>query len=270
MHSKARLIISCLILGGLSLVGFDYFRSRSQITPVTVNNTNALIAWDFHGVIVQKPLASMLARAVSVIKNADNRWELLKLILSPSFMSELLFGSVTSCDRTIENFIARFPEQIERHKEEIYEIANMHVLDNAVVDIIDQLRQQGYVQVLASNIGSESLQRMQAKFPHLFEKFDALFYDGPQYPASSSNACTTELKPNGRYYHAFKQFLAKKHLLKEYIVFIDDKKENIVGARKVDIGIDAIQFFNAEQLRKELKKRGISVNAQKRLHVVPA
>lgn len=270
MHSKAKLIISCLIIGGLSLLGFNYFRSRNQVAPVIVNHTNAIIAWDFHGVIVQKPLASMLARAVTVIKNADNRWQLIKLLASPSFMSELLFGSVTSCDRTIENFIARFPEQIERHKEEIYEIANMHVLDEAVVDIMEQLKQQGYAQVLASNIGGESLHRMQAKFPHLFEKFEALFYDGPQYPATASNVCTTELKPNGRYYHAFKQFLAQKHLLKEYIVFIDDKKENIVGAQKANVGIDAIQFFSAEQLRKELKKRGIIVHAQKQAAGVPA
>jgi putative hydrolase of the HAD superfamily len=39
------------------------------------------------------------------------------------------------------------------------------------------------------------------------------------------------------------------------VIFIDDRNENIVSASKV--GMDAIQFLGAENLRTELKKRGI-------------
>ncbi len=39
------------------------------------------------------------------------------------------------------------------------------------------------------------------------------------------------------------------------IIFIDDRTENVLSASKV--GMDAIQFLGAENLRSELKKRGI-------------
>lgn len=60
------------------------------------------------------------------------------------------------------------------------------------------------------------------------------------------------LKPDKRIYF----FVLKKLKIKpKEAIFIDDKLENVKGARK--IGINAIHFKNNSQLSKELKKFGI-------------
>ena len=54
---------------------------------------------------------------------------------------------------------------------------------------------------------------------------------------------------------AFKKLLEKLHKPASSVIFIDDRVENVNAAR--DLGIDSIQFFNPEQLKRELVTRGI-------------
>jgi len=60
------------------------------------------------------------------------------------------------------------------------------------------------------------------------------------------------IKPNKKIYRIA---LKKLGVRPEEIVFIDDDKENVEGARRV--GMKAILFKNSTQLRKELEKLGL-------------
>lgn len=220
---------------------------------------NTILAWDFHDVVAYKPLGTMAVRGLSLIKNADNRWQLAKLLFSPTFWSTVSStGHATnSGDRIIEKMIEKYPELLAHHRDEIYEIANLHQIDQEVMDIIKQLRELGYKQVLASNIGPESLGRMRKKYPELFALFDELYFDGS---VDKKGVRYTQLvKPHTAYYEGLRNFLDDHGITQPQIIFIDDKKENITGARQSNVGIDGIRFLNATQLRKMLKKKGIVV-----------
>jgi FMN phosphatase YigB (HAD superfamily) len=220
---------------------------------------NTIIAWDFHDVIAYKPMGAMVWESINFIKNASNRWELIKLSFSPSFVKELWskISAGKSGDRIIEEIIALYPHELAQHKEKIYAIATMHFIHPEMIDVIMQLKKLGYIQVLASNIGAESLPRMQQKYPELFALFDGLFYDG----ALNKNGvhCTCQVKPNVGYYQGLKEFLMEHRWQQPYIIFIDDKKENIEGAFNANVGIVGIQFLNPAQLRKEFGQLGTSL-----------
>ena len=59
-------------------------------------------------------------------------------------------------------------------------------------------------------------------------------------------------KPNAK---AYEILLERLGLPSADVVFIDDKEENVEAAKK--IGIDALLFESSEQLRQELKNRGV-------------
>ena len=58
-------------------------------------------------------------------------------------------------------------------------------------------------------------------------------------------------KPNPE---AFKILLQKLQLSASFVIFIDDRIENVEAAKNQ--GIDAILFVNPSQLKDELEKRG--------------
>jgi FMN phosphatase YigB (HAD superfamily) len=84
------------------------------------------------------------------------------------------------------------------------------------------------------------------KFPSIFSIFE-----GTSIPFNSSQAMMVK-KPHPDF---FTTHLHKYNLKPENIIFIDDKIINVKSAQSV--GLYAIQFNNAAQLRDELVKRAI-------------
>ena len=105
------------------------------------------------------------------------------------------------------------------------------------------------LQILAA-----SLWENEKHYPDLFALFDDSFYDGATN--ARSERYTHSVKPAAEYYKGLKDFLTDRNFAREKTIFIDDKCENISGARKANVGIDAIHFRGPEQLREEFKKRG--------------
>ncbi len=70
-------------------------------------------------------------------------------------------------------------------------------------------------------------------------------------------------KPNPAAYQMLLQRLQRPA---SSVIFIDDRIENVEGAKKE--GIDAIRFIDAKQLEEELEKRGIQVGKEESL--IPA
>ena len=107
------------------------------------------------------------------------------------------------------------------------------------VVIIKELQSQGYQTAMLSDVTE-----YQAKIIRKMGYYD-LFN-----PVLLSYEIGVE-KPNPE---AFKILLRRLNLSASFVIFIDDKIENVEAARK--LGIDAIQFINPNQLQKELEGRG--------------
>jgi putative hydrolase of the HAD superfamily len=104
-----------------------------------------------------------------------------------------------------------------------------------------QLKQRGFLTAILSNMGDNVLENMKREFDWL-PRFDALVWSYQLRMA----------KPDAAIYH---------HVLKELgtrpeeTLFIDDKAVNVEAANA--LGIKGLLFANVEQLRADLRSRGL-------------
>lgn len=93
-------------------------------------------------------------------------------------------------------------------------------LNHSVAELVEQLKSEGYDLYVLSNI-SKQFYELKNRFP-IFEQFDGIYI----------SADSQLLKPEKEIYE---DFLTKFHLKSESCFFIDDKPENIEGAKSVGI-----------------------------------
>lgn len=129
---------------------------------------------------------------------------------------------------------AEFVRSITQQKEIILE----------TLELYQKLHAQGFQFYTATNIGSIFFGDIQKKFSNVFN--DTFIKHGMTVDYSVKNPIE---KPDPRYFEMLKAKINPDG--KYYILFIDDKKENVEAARKA--GLLAIQFDNAKQLAEDLK-----------------
>lgn len=112
------------------------------------------------------------------------------------------------------------------------------------VAIARQLKNAGYTLHIATNQSRAIFAINQKAHPQLFTLFSTI--KCAQYHP------VVIKKPNSNYY----QQLRKKIPANQQIIFIDDKLENIIGARKA--GFTALLFVNAEVLQADLEKLNLT------------
>ncbi|MGB8467506.1 MAG: HAD-IA family hydrolase [Candidatus Babeliales bacterium] len=197
------------------------------------------IIFDLHGVIVHKQYLSM---AWHLIKHSY------RVDLAVRFMHPQSLKTIAHLLRT-----SRVPEQY------FYELVQLHPqLDpswplfiaflnaqksnDAVIDIIRRLKQEGHRLILFSNIGEKTFAMFRTQFPHIASLFDhhitALAHD------------LWIQKPDVR---AFNKCVQQLHLDPAECIFIDNREENIIAGNAV--GFSSICYHNAQQLEHELKIR---------------
>jgi putative hydrolase of the HAD superfamily len=104
-----------------------------------------------------------------------------------------------------------------------------------------QLKANGFRTAILSNMGDSVLKRMLAKFAWI-EDFDVLIWSYQH----------RMVKPDPKIYRLL---LDRLGTASEETLFLDDKLENIEGARR--LGIQGIQFSTVEQLRQDLISAGL-------------
>ena len=112
------------------------------------------------------------------------------------------------------------------------------------VEIIKELRDQGYRIVALSNFEKVAFTQLMAKFPDIFNLFDKIYL----------SADLQMLKPNPAIYLYVKQQEGLQDRNKFF--FVDDQQENIDAAEAKDINIPAFLFTDSPALRAELIARG--------------
>jgi putative hydrolase of the HAD superfamily len=131
------------------------------------------------------------------------------------------------------------PEQIE---ELSHWDAHLWTIPNpTMIEWTQTLKNRGLRLGILSNMGDNVHSLMQTKYDWL-DRFDALVWSYQH----------RIVKPDPEIYHLL---LSKLGTAPEETLFLDDRQENIEGARRV--GIQAIQFTTADQLRQDLISAGL-------------
>jgi 2-haloacid dehalogenase len=108
------------------------------------------------------------------------------------------------------------------------------------VQVMRELRRAGVPVYALSNWSKEKFAATRDRFPFL-DEFDGILISGDVGVGKPDPAI-------------FREFLDRFGLVAESTVFIDDSPANVAVARS--LGIEAIQFHGAGQLRRDLASRG--------------
>ena len=150
---------------------------------------------------------------------------------------------------------SRVLEYVVRELEKIYpDLAGLSVffekllLDQKplykTVAFIQELKKQGYTLSLLSNCATETYHKMADTYAEIFHLFDAV------YLPSKDNHYRS--KPNPQFFKEAVIALKRSPLLShKQLIFIDDKKKNIVAGIKE--GLIGIHYISLKQLRTDIE-----------------
>ena len=201
--------------------------------PISPKNT--VIAFDLHNVVFKKKYQEM---AGLMLKNL--RISYLPHLLNPKFWHKIY--KLQTQTQVAEDLFKRLTDNypsIANLRNEFISLTNAQKPIKPTVELIKELKNQGYKLYILSNIGQDTLIELKQKFPEILDLFDGAFPARPD-----NNYCQ---KPDPLFYEQFKQYLTKQGESDKQILFIDDLKINVVAASKNNIG--GIRFTSGKRLR---------------------
>jgi 2-haloacid dehalogenase len=114
-----------------------------------------------------------------------------------------------------------------------------------VIDVLAEVKASGLACYALSNMEPDRFALRRSRYP-FFGLFDGCVISGVEGVAKPDRAI-------------FEILLARYHLDPQATVFVDDQVRNVAAAREVGIG--AVEFSSAGQLRKDLRNLGVAVRA---------
>lgn len=202
---------------------------------ITCTPENTIIATDIDDVLLTRSKTSLF---VKVIKHAPAMIKYLKLAKkrnkltgSKSYDSELIY---LDCLKKGDHATAQAIRSVATKSKK---------LKADTVQLYKKLHAKGFKFYTATDIGSVFVKDIKRKLPHIFN--NQFVQDGMTVDFSAADIIK---KPDIRYFQQLDVMLnpdGNKH-----IIFIDDKLENVIAARKA--GLIGIQFVNTQQLTREL------------------
>ena len=231
----------------LLFIMLSVYSIESLSMDATYRPDNTQFAFDFHDVIV--------SRNINRIKNAIfNRSFLYKIHFNrhlPGLLWALARAAYTDTKGGTGEVYVKILQ--EYHQPDIaqltLDLANDVDPIEGTVEIIKELKDLGYEVNMASDIGTLVLQDLKTRpqYQTLLSLFDH------EQSVDYINAGGRPVqKPQLAY---FRDYLQKFQDDKQYIIFIDDKEKNVIGA--CSAGMIGITFKNPQQLREQLVQMGI-------------
>ncbi len=193
------------------------------------------IVFDYGGVIAPEALSHRFSEKLSKKTGVDEK---IILTIFKKNLKRFELGKV-SC----ENFWRNFSKTTG-----IEQVVARNVLFSIVrpkkqmLKLVWKLKKEYKTVLLSNNIRDVS--RRLVKKHQMKRYFNMLFF----------SCYIGKIKPEK---HIYKYMLKKLNASPNEVVFIDDKKKNIIGARAV--GINGIVFKNAVQLKRDLKRHGVKI-----------
>lgn len=163
-------------------------------------------------------------------------------VLRKAMFEDPLWNEVDRGVMTTEELVAAFTENAPAYADEI-RATYLHVGDSIellphAVEWTASLKERGYHLYIISNYGEYTLEQTKAKMDFLKYMDGAIF--SYQYQI---------IKPDARIYE---QLLKNYDLKAEECVFIDDKAENVEGAKAV--GYQGLVFTDYEAVKEQLEE----------------
>lgn len=202
------------------------------------NKETQAVVFDFGGVIAKADTAHMASFLMNTFKiNKEELYKALKEMQQyvSAGGSEKLFWEKYALSKDIV-LPSDWFEQFE------IVITSSIVEIPGTVMIVKELKRQGYQTAMLSDIT-----QYQA----------AIIRKMGYYELFNPTLLSYEIGVNKPNKEAFQILLERLNLPPSSIIFIDDKIENVNGAKSLEI--DAIHFINPEALKDELEKRGFKL-----------
>ena len=231
------LLLVTLIIGKLFIL-YPTKQYQTCAMLAAQNPQKTAFVFDLHGVVFRFDPILALKDALQTahkkklflaVINPFLIWDVLKLLHSSAVVEEAIL-----------KIGIKYPHLVDLVPLAL-QMANEQVPITPTIELIQQLKRNGFQLFVFSNIGEHSAQILKTKYPEIFDLFD-----GVLVTTAKDNYV---MKPSEE---AFTKFLNQFAVDKSKIIFIDDKQSNIHVARK--LGIAAIQFFNPHQCRQLLQK----------------
>ncbi len=165
-----------------------------------------------------------------------------KAVLRKAMFEDPLWNEVDRGVMSFEELVCAFAKNAPEYEKEIRETYgnvgdSIEMLPHAM-EWVSSLKQRGYHLYIISNYGEYTLEQTKAKMGFLEYMDGAIF--SYQYQI---------IKPDARIYE---QLLKNYDLKAEECVFIDDKAENVEGAKAV--GYQGIVFKDYEEVKVQLEE----------------
>lgn len=238
------LIISIILVIFLVIVLHKiYIPKYKHLAPFKATPKNTAIAFDLNGVILNKNIKQI----IKIIIFDLPKGQLLSLLFIYGFWKSAISYLF---NKTPPEYIT---EVLLKHKkfklvQSITNIINSQTKNKKVIEIIKELKQQGYKVYLASN--NCVFKSVEQKF-----KFLSTLFDGYIIPTKKNNYIR---KPNIEFYNKLKQTILLNNKNIKHIVFIDNYLPNIKAA--LSQNIYGITFNSWRDLIKKLKKTNILID----------
>jgi len=223
------------------------YSSHAWSTHPIYTPQNTQFAFDFHDVVV--------ARNMDRIRKAIFSSNFVSRIRINRYLPGLIWALATNAYTDFKGGTGEMYIKVLQDYEQpelaqfALDVANdVHPIAGTIA-IIQKLKNLGYEVNMASDIGTMVLEdlKKRAQYKAMF----ALFTHEKSVDYLTIKGRPIK-KPQLAY---FKDYLERFQDNKQYIIFIDDKEKNVIGAREA--GMIGITFTSPEQLHTELVKMGI-------------
>lgn len=193
---------------------------------------NKIVIFDLNGVLLAFSVIDFIRSFFSYRK----KWRLLAQLSRPDRAWYALWYAIHEpvVESGVLQLLKRYPE-LEQHRDYMLNAINCQRIKKGAIELLKLLKKNSIPCYALTNIGEESIKRLQHVYPEFFGYFHDVFYT----TATTGYLC----KPDKRY---FKQQLA--HIPPTTMQFyVDDNKKNIKTAH--ELGMKAILFSTIPSLQ---------------------
>lgn len=210
-----------------------------------INPETTVLAFDLNDVVFKKNIPQIIRYSLyTLIKGGF--WH----VMWPSFWKKVKeYGAQNNCKEYIFEKLKEDYPALAHYEQDFQALSTCQKVIPNTLQILKDLKAQGFKLYIFSNMGEKTINTMKAKFADVFDLFDG------QYVPSVEN--NYNFKPNTTFYQEFKEYLTLQGQGNKQVIFSDDKLENLQEAYRNDIA--GILVKNPETIQDQLDRLNVIV-----------